>query len=287
MAPGGCSTQSDPADAARALAPVGGTCNDAPCVAGARCYYEPESGDSICRRVCDSTRDCGSGGGVCMGTPGACYPEYPSDPGGAGELCNPYRPEGENCVAGTQCAVNPEDTPSGFIPRCHVLCDSDADCTRGGGSCRDWVDRDTNATIFTICEFAAPFANGMRTLGAGASPGGGTASPGDEYTGQAQCLALLASYERDRGAIACPGPAAPQGMPPALSMGDTCLRDNYVDEAANYCWAAECYLEAGGDPTTAAQAAIAGLMKANALCSNAPVLGTPMECKTSRLYACP
>jgi hypothetical protein len=82
--------------------------------------------------------------------------------------------------------------------------------------------------------------------------------------------------------------------PPAIS-NETCIRDGYVDAAIQYCWAAECYSRlspadlamASMTPAEAAAQAQMQLANADALCSSAPTVGTPVDCSTTGEYPCP
>jgi hypothetical protein len=122
------------------------------------------------------------------------------------------------------------------------------------------------------------------------------------YVGQPECRDLLAQYDEVNGHdYDCPERLdSPQGSfsPPTPTFG-SCIRDSYVDTAVQYCWAAECYAEKGVDDSTVAQGlaemtpedaaalAIEQLENARALCSNAPVFGTPQRCPTTDFYPCP
>jgi hypothetical protein len=118
------------------------------------------------------------------------------------------------------------------------------------------------------------------------SVGGGKKGGGVAYQGQAECQALLAKYMATT-AISMGDPWSCPNSPPHMS-GGTCIRDSYVDAAVVYCWAAECESLDGKvmEAETDAAGAQDNLTNADALCSDAPVIGPGVDCPTLPIYGC-
>lgn len=68
-----------------------------------------------------------------------------------------------------------------------------------------------------------------------------------------------------------------------------CMRDKYVYAALASAWAAESHEVVGNHPAAVDNAKMVrdNLNNANSLCSNAPVVGRPMECTTRGVWDCP
>jgi hypothetical protein len=161
----------------------------------------------------------------------------------------------------------------------------------------------TNSFVIAFVEMSSSAPGG----GSNGSGGGANASstPGvcsvaaPPYPGQAQCRNLLDEYVDQIQDCTCPAAldATEDTYEPPAAIG-TCVRDTYVSAALLYCWAAECYSALGVTqaqvdaglasftPASAAAAALDQLDNADALCSNAPALGTPQTCPTLDLYDC-
>lgn len=93
----------------------------------------------------------------------------------------------------------------------------------------------------------------------------------------------------DRSPSTCGASISSKGdkHPPALSA-EVCMRDTYVDAAVQYCWAAMCYANFGdaADMQSSTDGALKELSNADALCSDAAVVGTPVACSTEKVHGC-
>jgi hypothetical protein len=286
----GCQPESEPGS-------VGGSCNDdggEECVAGA-VYLAPDGVPTCHARCRIGCNDCGRDEGECIPWVDrqtneqklACQftQDSPSSirPGQIGEFCN--RNEGvASCVSGGVC-VNDV---------CRVQCTSDADCGGEAGVCIDNSAR----RLPSYCERAALPPNWRQPRPeCQASPSSAGGSGGPPLAGcrellrrqqQVDCRSMPGSVPITPTACPSSPTDAAGAKPPVFTCGDPCIRDTYVDAALQYCWAAECYanFEMAAQSASAVESAKAELVKAFMLCSNAPVLGTPIRCPTREIVDC-
>lgn len=109
---------------------------------------------------------------------------------------------------------------------------------------------------------------------------------GSTYNGPGaeECQALLGCFCDRPGECSCPpDPSSSKGALPPDIPPQICLRDSYVGAALTNCWGAKCYAAAGASSEAESQglAALQNLGKADALCSDAPVVGPGTECGTT------
>jgi hypothetical protein len=124
-----------------------------------------------------------------------------------------------------------------------------------------------------------------------------TASGASNYQGPgaSQCQALLSCFCDRPGECSCPpDPSSSEGALPPDIPPQHCERDSYVGAAITLCWGAKCYAAAGApdEAEAAGLSALENLGNADALCSDAPVVGPGSECGTTPDagvcgYACP